>query len=175
MTHRRAPRGWLSVILAMALLLVAVSAAACSNPNAAQEGDTVKVEYTGRLSDGTVFDSTVNESYGHPDPLQFVIGAGQMIPGFDRAVRGMDVGDTRTVTIAAKDAYGEKYFEVPLNELPDDLTEGEELYNQLDGTTAIVSNISGDIATLENTNELAGEDLTFEIEMVEIVKPAEEE
>ena len=175
MAHRRALKGLFSTVLTIALLVVALSAAACSNPNAAQEGDTVKVEYTGTLSDGTVFDSTVNESFGHPDPLQFTIGAGQMIPGFDNAVRGMDVGDIRTVTIKAKDAYGEKYFEVPLSELPEDLMEGEELYNQLDGTTAIVSNISGDTATLENTNELAGEDLTFEIEMVEIIKPAEEE
>jgi FKBP-type peptidyl-prolyl cis-trans isomerase 2 len=76
------------------------------------------------------------------------------------------------VTIKAKDAYGEKYFEVPLSELPDDLMEGEELLNQADNTVAIVFNISGDMATLESTNELAGEDLTFEIEMVEIIKPA---
>ena len=175
MAHRRTLKGLFNIALTVALLVVAVSAAACSNPDAAQEGDTVKVEYTGTLSDGTVFDSTVNESYGHPDPLEFTIGAGQMIPGFDRAVIGMDVGDTRTVTIKAKDAYGEKYFEVPLSELPDDLMEGEELYNQADGTVAIVFNISGDTATLENTHEFAGEDLTFEIEMVEITKPAEEE
>jgi peptidylprolyl isomerase len=172
MTYRKALKGWSSVILAMALLLVAVSAAACSNPDAAQDGDTVRVEYQGTLSDGTVFDSTLNESFGHPDPLEFTIGAGQMIPGFDNAVRGMDVGDTKTVTIKAKDAYGEKYFEVLLSELPDDLMEGEELLNQADNTVAIVFNISGDMATLESTNELAGEDLTFEIEMVEIIKPA---
>jgi peptidylprolyl isomerase len=172
MTHRRALKGLLSTVLTIALLVIAVSAASCTNPNAAQEGDTVKVEYHGTLSDGTVFDSTVNESYGHPDPLEFTIGSGQMIPGFDRAVRGMVVNQTKTVTIAAKDAYGEKYFEVPLSELPDDLMEGEELYNQADGAVAIVFNISGDMATLESTHELAGEDLTFEIEMVEIVKPA---
>jgi peptidylprolyl isomerase len=175
MTNRKAPKGWLSVILAITLLLVAVSAAACSNPDAAQVGDTVRVEYTGTRSDGTVFDSTINESFGHPDPLEFTIGEGQMIPGFDKAVRGMAVGDTKKVTIAAKDAYGEKYFEVPLSELPDDLMVGEELYNQADGTVAIVANISGDMATLESTHELAGEDLTFEITMVEIIKPAEEE
>ncbi len=176
MAHRRALKGLLSTVLMISLLVVAASAAACSsNPNAAQEGDTVKVEYTGTLSDGTVFDSTVNESFGHPDPWEFTIGAGQMIPGFDKAVIGMDVGDTRTVTIPAKEAYGEKYFEVPLSELPDDLMEGEELYNTDDGTVAIVFNISGDMATLENTHQLAGEDLTFEVEMVEIIKPTEEE
>ncbi len=175
MIHRKALKGWASVILAVALLLVAVSAAACSNPDAAHEGDTVKVEYTGTLSDGTAFDSTVNESFGHPDPLEFTIGEGRMIAGFEKAVIGMDVGDTKKVTIKAKDAYGEKYFDVPLSELPDDLMVGEELYNQADGTVAIVANISGDMATLESTHELAGEDLTFEITMVEIIKPAEEE
>lgn len=175
MTDRKALKGLLTVIMLMALLVVAVSTAACSNPNAAQVGDTVKVEYHGTLNDGTVFDSTVNESFGHPDPLQFTVGAGQMIPGFDKAVRGMEVGDTKTVTIAAKEAYGEKYFEVPLSELPDDLQEGEEMYNTDDGTTATVVNISGTTATLESTHELAGEDLTFEITMVEIIKPAEEE
>jgi len=172
MIHRKALKGWASVMLAIALLLVAVSAAACSNPDAAQEGDIVRVEYHGTLSDGTVFDSTINESFGHPDPLQFTIGAGQMIPGFDKAVRGMDVGDTKKVTIKAKDAYGEKYFDVPLSELPDDLQVGEELYNQADGTVAVVFNISGNMATLENTHQFAGEDLTFEITMVEIIKPA---
>jgi peptidylprolyl isomerase len=166
----------LKVILAMALLVVSVSAAACSNPDAAQVGDTVKVDYHGTLDDGTVFDSTINESFGHPDPLEFTIGANQMIPGFDNAVRGMEEGQTKTVTIPSKDAYGEKYFEVPLSELPEDLQVGETLIKQLENggqIQAIVANISDTTATLENTHDYAGEDLTFEITMVQITKPAE--
>ena len=178
MRARTEMKGLLKVILAIALLVVAVSTAACSNPNAAQEGDTVKVDYTGTLKDGTVFDSTLNESFGHPDPLEFTIGANQMIPGFDKAVRGMLEGQTKTVTIPAKDAYGEKYFEVPLSELPDDLQVGETLIKQVENggqIQAIVVNISETTATLENQAQYAGEDMTFEITMVQITKPAETE
>jgi len=73
----------------------------------AKEGDTVALKYTGRLEDGTVFDSNVDPSFGHTDPLEFTLGAGQMIPGFEKQVLGMKVGEKKTLTIPPEEAYGE--------------------------------------------------------------------
>lgn len=176
MTRQKTLKGLLSITLTIVLLVVAVSAAACSNGTGAQVGDTVKVDYHGTLDDGTAFDSTLNESFGHAYPMEFTIGDGRMIPGFDNAVRGMQEGETKTVTIPAKDAYGEKYFEVPLSELDADVEIGHQYHKQLEtgGTIiAAVVNISDTTATLENTHDYAGKDLTFEITVVEIIKPAE--
>ena len=145
----------------------------------AQIGDTVKVNYNGTLDDGTVFDSTIDESFGHPDPFEFTIGAGQVIPSLDKAIPGFDtamigwsVGETKTVYIPAEEAFGLKYFEVSLSDLPSDIQVGESLYRQNeDGSTmeVTVANISESSATLENTHPLAGEVLTFEITLVEII------
>ena len=139
----------------------------------ARNGDTVKVEYTGTLDDGTEFDSSVNESFGHPDPLQFTIGNSSMIPGFERGVIGMSVNETKSIHIPAKEAYGPKYFEVDLADLPEDIQIGETLSKPDDYggmIKATVMNISESSATLENTAQLAGEDLNFEITLVELIK-----
>jgi hypothetical protein len=72
----------------------------------AKAGDTVAINYTGKLKNGTVFDSNVDPKFGHTDPLIFTLGAGQMIPGFDKGVIGMKVGEKKTLTIAPEDAYG---------------------------------------------------------------------
>ena len=86
----------------------------------AKSGDTVKIHYTGTLEDGTEFDSSAGR-----EPLEFAISSGQVIPGFDSAVDGMTVGDNKTVTIPAGEAYGERHDqlvqEVPKTALPDDM------------------------------------------------------
>lgn len=74
--------------------------------NGAKAGDVVSVNYTGKLDDGTVFDSNVDPKFNHVEPFEFTLGAGQVIPGWDNGVLGMDVGDKKTLVIAPEDAYG---------------------------------------------------------------------
>ncbi len=141
--------------------------------NTAQEDDMVLVDYTGTLDDGTIFDSTTNESFNHVEPLSFTVGAGEMIYGFDRGVIGMSVNQTKTIHIPAEQAYGPKYFEVSLDALPTDPQIGETLsktdkYGR--NIQATVVNISASSAILENTAELAGEDLNFEITLIGLTK-----
>ncbi|MDQ3535564.1 MAG: FKBP-type peptidyl-prolyl cis-trans isomerase, partial [Bacteroidota bacterium] len=87
----------------------------------AKNGDTVKVHYTGKLEDGTIFDSSIDK-----EPLEFKIGNGNMIPGFEKAVLGMELGDSKTANIPYQEAYGEKrkemVVEVPKAQVPDDIT-----------------------------------------------------
>jgi peptidylprolyl isomerase len=159
--------GLLSV---MALFVLPLFITACGGGTGAQIGDTVKVLYNGTFDNGSVFDSS--EMHGN-EPLEFTIGTGQVIPGFDQAVMGMSLNESKTVTIPAEEAYGQKYFEVDLSELPDDLEVGEKLYKQSEDGSRIevtVVNISESTATLENVHPLAGEDLTFKITLVEIVE-----
>ena len=73
----------------------------------AKAGDAVAMNYTGRLEDGTVFDSNIDPNFGHTDPLEFTLGAGQMIPGFEKQVLGMKIGEKKTLTIPPEEAYGE--------------------------------------------------------------------
>jgi peptidylprolyl isomerase len=137
-----------------------------------KDGDTVKVHYTGKLDDGTVFDSSDGG-----DPLEFTMGQGQLIAGFEDAVTGMTVGDSKTVTLAAEEAYGEHdetmILTVPRSELPEDLEPeiGIQLRSvQDDGQEMVmaVTDISDDEVTLDANHPLAGQALTFEIEVVEI-------
>ena len=138
----------------------------------AMEGNTVRVHYTGKLDDGTVFDSSVGG-----DPLQFTIGQGQMIPGFERGVVGMEQGENRTLVIAADQAYGvhrpDGVFEIDRSEIP--TTIPLEVGMQLQATgpggrpvTMTVAAVSEDKVTMDANHPLAGKDLTFEIELVEI-------
>jgi peptidylprolyl isomerase len=104
------------VLLGVAVLLVGVGAAlsgcggsgASSAASGVKAGDTVKVDYTGKLEDGTVFDSSTDEQFGHVQPLEFTVGAGQMIPGFDKGVVGMKVGEEKTITIPPEEGYGDQ-------------------------------------------------------------------
>jgi len=136
-------------------------------------GDTVKVHYTGKLQDGTVFDSSLER-----EPLEFTIGQGEVITGFDHALIGMEVGGSLTVTIQAEYAYGPHYddlvFEVPRSRLPEDLEPqvGQMLSFQSESGTlqATVVEASELTVTLDANHPLAGKDLTFEIELVEIVE-----
>ncbi len=139
----------------------------------AKHGDTVKVHYTGKLEDGTVFDTSVDH-----DPLQFTIGEGQIIPGFEQAVVGMNPGESKTIKVTADDAYGLHHEEMVLvvdrNQLPADLNPevGQQLQSrQPDGQTIVVTvtDVSESSVTLDANHPLAGKDLTFEIQLVEIV------
>ncbi len=138
----------------------------------AKKGDSVKVHYTGKLHDGSVFDSSLNR-----EPLEFEVGAGMMIAGFDKAVDGMNVGDKKTAEIPAAEAYGEKnkemIIEVPKAQLPPDLKPevGQQLSMQQPNGQAlpvVVSNVKEDTVEIDANHPLAGKDLVFDIELVEI-------
>jgi peptidylprolyl isomerase len=138
----------------------------------AKYGDTVKVHYTGKLEDGTVFDSSID-----CDPLQFTIGEGQVIPGFEQAVVGMNLGESKTVTIPMDKAYGpyreEMVAVVERNKFPEhmQLEGGQQLQiRQDDGQIifVLVIDVSESSVTLDANHPLAGEDLTFDIQLIEI-------
>ena len=138
----------------------------------AQDGNTVKVHYTGTLEDGSVFDTSVGK-----EPLEFTLGEGRVITGFENAVRGMKVGQSKTVSIPVDEAYGQHRDDLVLvverSQLPEDREPevGQQLYmQQPNGSTitVIIIELSETTATLDANHPLAGKDLTFEIELVEI-------
>jgi len=138
----------------------------------AKNGDTVTVHYTGRLENGTVFDSSANR-----DPLQFTLGEGLLIPGFEQAVLGMSLGESKTVEVSADQAYGphqdEMVVEIDRQEFPPHFQPevGQQLQiPQSDGrvTRLIVTDVSEQKVTLDANHPLAGRDLTFDIHLLEI-------
>ena len=138
-----------------------------------KNGDKVKVHYTGTLVDGTVFDSSENR-----EPLQFTLGQGQLIPGFETAVMGMNVGDAKTVTIPSTQAYGRRQEEligdVELTQFPPDIKpeKGQQLemcHPDGHGMMVTVIDVNETSAILDGNHPLTGEDLTFEITVVGIV------
>ncbi|MEA3278562.1 MAG: peptidylprolyl isomerase [Pseudomonadota bacterium] len=138
----------------------------------AKHGDTVKVHYTGSLADGSEFDSSQSG-----DPLEFTLGGGNLIPGFENAVIGMCAGDTKTVTIPANDAYGPRHEhltqEVPRSAMPEniELAEGMVLHAQgPDGQNLSFTVVSFDDTSvrIDGNHPLAGKDLTFALELLEI-------
>ncbi len=146
----------------------------------AKAGDTVKVHYTGRLEDGSVFDSSEchDEECGcETGPLEFIIGEGQVIPGFEQAVTGMSIGESKTVTIPVAEAYGDRQDElvaqVPRSDLPPgmDPEVGQQLeVTQEDGSSfpVLVIDVAADSITLDANHPLAGKDLTFDLKLVAI-------
>ena len=131
------------------------------------EGDLVAVHYTGTLDDGTEFDSSRER-----EPLEFVVGSGQVIPGFDEAVLGMKVGDTTTVRIPPDQAYGEPdpeaIIEFPIADVPEEFrVEGVQVMVG-NGIPATVIEVTEDTVTIDANHPLAGEALTFEIEVVSV-------
>jgi peptidylprolyl isomerase len=160
-----------------ALLVVAVATSfffGCSKaPRQAAEGDTVKVDYTGKLDDGTIFDSSEGR-----EPLQFTIGGGQMIAGFDEGVRGMTVGETKTITLTPDQAYGEhtddRIIRVGKSAFPPDmeLTEGMQLQSPT-GMPVTVLKVDADSVTIDANHPLAGKTLSFDVTLVEIIPPGE--
>lgn len=138
----------------------------------AQHGDTVKVHYTGKLDDGTVFDSSVDR-----EPLEFTIGEGSIIPGFEQAVVGMSKGESKTETIPTENAYGpyveEMVVTIDRQQMPAEIEPevGQQLHiQQPDGqlVPVMVTDVSNSTVTLDANHPLAGEDLTFDIQLVEI-------
>lgn len=138
----------------------------------AQANDTVKVHYTGKLTSGEVFDSSLNR-----DPLQFTVGEGQMIKGFDEAVNGMEINEKKTVTIISDEAYGpvreDLIQDIPKTQLPDDLKPeiGQTLVAtgpEGQQTQVLVADVSDEAIKIDANHPLAGKDLVFEIELVEI-------
>lgn len=137
-----------------------------------KHGDTVKVHYTGKLVNGEQFDSSEGR-----EPLEFTVGAGQMIKGFDAAMPGMEVGDKKTVNIPAVDAYGEKdptaIIEFPKENIPADmkLEPGMPLtLSDKEGhpVNVVITEINETIIILDANHFLAGQDLVFDIELVEV-------
>ncbi len=142
----------------------------------AKVGDTIRVHYTGTLDNGTVFDSSVGR-----EPLQFTIGLGQMIPGFDKGVVGLNLSESKTITIPADQAYGPYRADlvqvVARDQLPPDseLEVGQVLQaSQPNGQIILVTvtNVTDSNVTLDANHRLAGKNLTFEIQLVEIVSSA---
>ena len=139
---------------------------------AAKSGDTVRIHYTGTLSDGSVFDSSEGR-----EPLEFTLGAGQVIPGFDAAVDGMAVGDKKTAEIPCDQAYGPRQDgamqDVPRADIPAEipLEVGLQLQMRAPSGQVIpvtVAALTDETVTLDANHALAGQDLTFAIELVSI-------
>ncbi|HNY66046.1 MAG TPA: peptidylprolyl isomerase [Deltaproteobacteria bacterium] len=138
-----------------------------------KNGDTVKVHYTGKFEDGMVFDSSVGG-----DPLEFTLGESEVIPGFEEAALGMNVGDRKTVFIKPENAYGayndNLVVNMPKEYFPEDISpelgmrliivdnNGEEL-------PVVVSDIQDDSVRLDANHPLAGKTLVFDIELIDIV------
>lgn len=141
----------------------------------AKAGDKVKVHYHGTLSDGTTFDSSEGR-----EPLEFELGSGQVIPGFDKGVTGLAVGEKKTIHIPVDEAYGpqqeEMVFEFPKDQFPPDMKPevGMALNMRNDQGQAIpvrIIEVKDDSVVLDANHPLAGQDLTFELELVDIEAP----
>ena len=159
------------ILLLSVLIIVAMLTAGCGEELIAQDGDFVAVHYTGTLTDGTKFDS----SHDRGQTLTFTVGAGQMIAGFDNAIKGMKVGDTKTVTLPPEEAYGEYnedlLIEVDRSQLP------ESLKNVKVGDIVLWNNMPKPVVEateeyiiVDANHDLANQELIFEIEMVEITR-----
>ena len=138
----------------------------------AKSGDTVRVHYTGKLEDGTQFDSSAGG-----DPLEFSLGEGNVIPGFENAVEGMEIGESKSVTIEAEQAYGPRHEQlvqdVPREQLPNDMQPAVGMQLQAqgeDGRTMrlVVTAVEDEAITVDGNHPLAGQSLNFDIELVSI-------
>jgi peptidylprolyl isomerase len=140
----------------------------------AKSGDKVRIHYTGKLDDGTQFDSSAGR-----EPLEFDLGGGGVIPGVDSAVDGMAVGESKSVKIESEEAYGPRHEEliqdVPKSELPDDIELSIGLQLQAQNPEGqvmrfMIAAVTEEVITLDGNHPLAGQNLNFDIELVEIVE-----
>ncbi|MDX9745904.1 MAG: peptidylprolyl isomerase [Syntrophales bacterium] len=138
----------------------------------ARRGSRVKIFYTGKLKDGRVFETNVGNA-----PLAFTVGKGKVIRGFENAVMGMKAGETKTVTIKPVDAYGAKdqtlVWHVPQSEFPDGMIIGidnDVAFTRADGVEidGRITDMEGDLVTIDGNHPLAGRNLTFEITLIDI-------
>jgi peptidylprolyl isomerase len=137
----------------------------------ANKGSIVTVQYAGILEDGTVFSASSSE-----EPLQFSIGDGRLIPGFEQAVVGMEPGETKTVMISADQAYGaydhDKVHAIPRDKFPPDVQVGQQYQfgqEQKEPEIVTVIKIADDKVTVDGNHPLAGRDVTFDIKLLEVV------
>ncbi|MFP5286460.1 MAG: peptidylprolyl isomerase [Thermoanaerobaculia bacterium] len=138
----------------------------------AKNGDTVRIHYTGTLDDGTVFDSSEGQQ-----PLEFTLGSGEVIPGFEAAIQGLHPGEKKEVTIGSDDAYGSHRSDwvlvIDREDFPDHIQPevGQQLQLSQGGQSFVVTvtEVTDASVTLDANHPLAGKDLTFELELVEIV------
>lgn len=135
-----------------------------------ENGNIVNVHYTGKLTDGSVFDSSEGR-----DPLKFQVGSGQIIPGFETAIMGKNVGDKVTVTIEPSDAYGdvreELFVKIPNDKLPGKVEVGQILEaTSEDGRSSqvLVHEVNEDHVIIDGNHPLAGKELIFDIEVVSV-------
>jgi len=136
-----------------------------------KNGDRVKVHYTGKLEDGQIFDSSLER-----EPLEFVVGAGQVISGFEEAIIDMEIGERKTFTIMAEEAYGiareDLKFSVQRSMLPEGVQVGDmlEAY-QPDGNVFVVKvdELNDLTAILDANHPLAGKNLIFDVEIIDII------
>ena len=137
-----------------------------------KKGDTVRVHYTGKLTTGEQFDSSAGR-----EPLEFEVGAGMMIKGFDDAVVGMAIGDKKTINIQPNEAYGERneqmIIEFPRSNFPDDMTPEIGMQLMMNNSAGqqfpvTITEVQEEIVVLDANHMLAGKELVFDIEMVEI-------
>ncbi|MGI6022038.1 MAG: FKBP-type peptidyl-prolyl cis-trans isomerase [Methanoculleus sp.] len=156
----------------LVLVLVLCCAGCTSVIEQVEPGDTVKVHYTGTFANGTVFDSSAGRG-----PLEFTVGAGEVIPGFDEGVVGMQVEETKTIHIPADQAYGHHREDLVFLVNPDSISGeeslviGQQVGMTLPGGQVLVGTVTGispDGITIDANHRLAGEDLTFTVQLMEI-------
>ena len=134
-------------------------------------GSSVSVNYTGRLEDGTIFDTSIQEGR---EPLTATLGQGQLIPGFENGLMGMAIGEKRTIEIEPQDAYGEvnpqMVSEVALNQVPEGVKEGDMLQgqNQYGPVQVVVKEVKESTVVLDMNHPLAGKKLIFDLEGVSV-------
>jgi len=141
-------------------------ATAAAEDRVAKDGDTVAIHYTGSLEDKTVFDTSENR-----EPMEFTVGDKNLIPGMTNGVRGMKVGESKTITIPQEEAYGpyddKLVFEVPTKNLPPGITAGTPLRDP-NGNMVMVKEVNEDNSILDANHILAGKTLIFDIKVVSI-------
>jgi peptidylprolyl isomerase len=166
---KKHPAVLIFIVIGIILLLTALLTG-CGSKDTAKDGDTVQVNYTLKLADGTVYDTSVGK-----EPLEFVIGGGTLLPDFESAVIGMKVGESKTITILAADAFGERnedlVFTVDRSHLASGLD--PEVGDHLQSTDqsgqpfmVLVTAVSDTEITVDANSPLAGQDLTFDIELL---------
>jgi len=138
-----------------------------------EKGQTVKIHYTGTLDDGTQFDSSAGR-----DPLEFEFGAGMVIPGFEKGVAGMEIGEKKNIHIPAAEAYGERREDLVMqferSQLPDSLDPRIGMMLQMQGpqgqpVPVTITEVEEEMITIDANHQLAGQNLNFELELIEII------
>lgn len=173
------------IVVVCVLSLSIIGIMWCSDKSVIVKWDTITVDYVGKLEDGTVFDTSIESvakasgkyasGRNYSEGLSFAVGAGQMIAGFDKGVEGMKIGETKTVTIPAKEAYGERsdknMIKVPREQIPDadKLQKWAKLMSS-NGQSFTVYAIDSKEVTLDGNHELAGKTLVFDITIKSIKK-----